>query len=71
MVVKNEANKLLPWGSELLPLQVVVTDAAAVRSAVVMAAGAPSRGVIRHLDAVVSAVRTGGVQVPIALFSHL
>ena len=30
-----------------------------------MAAGAPSRGVLRHLGAVVGAVKTGGVQVPI------
>lgn len=38
-------------------------DAVAVKAAVVMAAGAPSRGVIRHLDAIVSAVRSGGVKV--------
>lgn len=47
------------------PLQVAQADAAAVRSVIVRAAGAPSRGVIRHLDAVVNAVRTGGIQVPL------
>ena len=38
-------------------------DAMAVKSATLMAAGAPSRGVIRHLEAIVSAVRSGGVKV--------
>ena len=43
--------------------QVSQADAAAVKAAVVVAAGAPSRGVARHLDAVLSAVKTGGVRV--------
>ena len=43
--------------------QVAQADAVAAKAAVVMAAGAPSRGVIRHLDAIVSAVKSGGVKV--------
>ena len=52
-------------------MQVTQADAAAVKSAIVTAAGAPSRGVIRHLDAVVSAVRTGGVKVIVHLELHV
>ena len=43
-------------------MQVTRADAAEVKAAVISAGGVSSRGVLRHLAAVVSAVRSGGVK---------
>lgn len=43
-------------------MQVTRADAAEVNASVITAGGVSSRGVLRHLAAVVSAVRTGGVK---------
>lgn len=48
---------------EVLALRVGAAGAAAVKEAVRRAAGPCSRGILRHLEAVVSAVKAGGIKV--------
>jgi hypothetical protein len=57
----------LSGGQKKLSLEVSPACVTAVKVAVRRAAGPCSRGILRHLDDVVSAVRTGGVKVRLPL----